>query len=196
MSNRRFDPAQAPRLDDRERLQWFPPQRLIEALRVEPGMVIADIGAGTGFFTAPLAEFTGTEGIVYAVDVEAKMLARIHEKIELGIAPTNIFLIEADAIGTSLPFASCHRILLANVWHEIEDVRAALDEFARILRSDGMLAVLDWNPAATRPPGPPLDQRVSSEQTCAALVRSGWRLIGSGPFGVYSYLVTAAPPSA
>ena len=196
MHNRRFDPDQAPRLDDPERLQWFPPQRLIEAIQLQPGMAIADIGAGTGFFAAPMAEFTGSSGVVYAVDVEKKMLARLREKIELCIAPPNIVLVEADAIGTSLPYAGCDRVLVANVWHEIEDARAALNEFARILRSDGCLAILDWRPDATRPPGPPLDHRVSCEQTCATLVRSGWKLVSSEPFGPYSYLVMAAPPQS
>ena len=196
MHNRRFDPDQAPRLEDPERLKWFPPQQIIEALRIEPGMAIADIGAGTGFFAAPMAEFAGSDGVVYAVDVEKKMLARLREKIELGIAPANIVLVEADAIGTSLPYASCDRVLVANVWHEIEDGRAALGEFARILRSDGCLAILDWSPDATRPPGPPLDHRVSCEHACATLLRSGWKPISSAPFGPYSYLVIATPPAS
>lgn len=194
MHNRRFDPDQAPRLDDPERLQWFPPQQVIEALRIEPGMAIADIGAGTGFFAAPMAEFAGSSGVVYAVDVEKRMLDRLREKIDLSVAPPNIVLVEADATGTSLPHASCDRILVANVWHEIEDSRAALDEFARILRSDGCLAILDWSPDAIRPPGPPLDHRVSCAQTCSTLTRSGWKTISSEPIGPYSYLVTAAPP--
>ena len=196
MPDRRFDPPQAHRLEDPERKQWFPPQQLVDALGIEPGMAIADIGAGTGFFAAPLAEHAGSAGVVYAVDVEATMLARLREKIELGIAPSNIQLVEADAVATSLPYASCDRVLLANVWHEIEDAKPALAEFARILRPEGLLAILDWNPSATRPPGPPLDHRISMEQTSATLLRCGWKISGSGPFGMYSYLVIATPPTS
>lgn len=195
MHDRRFDPSQAQRLDDPERFQWFSPQRVIEALRIEPGMVIADIGAGTGFFSAPMAEVAGDQGAVYAVDVEPKLLACLREKMEIGTAPRSIHLVEADATCTSLPSASCDRALLANVWHEIADTGAALAECARILRGSGCLAILDWRPDATRPPGPPLDHRISADNTASTLARHGWSVLVNAPLGPYSYLVIAVPPA-
>ena len=105
MNDRLMDVSQADRLDDPERLLWLPPAMVIGALGVQPGDVIADIGAGTGYFSLPLAKAVGPLGLVYAIDCQAEMLGRLQLKLDTG-GISNIRAINADADSTGLPDAS------------------------------------------------------------------------------------------
>ena len=125
MHDKRFPASQAERLDNPERLLWLPPAEVIGALAVHTGEAIADVGAGTGYFSLPLASAVGAAGKVYAVDGQSEMLARL--KVKLSQAEfTNIELIHAEAEQTGLPAFSCDLFFLANLWHEIEDRVAVL----------------------------------------------------------------------
>src|ERR1039458_9895939 len=87
MHDRRFPASEAHRLDDPERLLWLPPAAVLGALAVRPGETIADVGAGTGYFSLPLAKAVGPEGKVYAVDAQAEMLSLLRQKLDAaGIA--------------------------------------------------------------------------------------------------------------
>ena len=70
MHDRRFNSSLANRLDDPDRLLWLPPHEVIAALGIQPGDVVADIGAGTGYFALPLARAVGPKGKVCAVDAQ------------------------------------------------------------------------------------------------------------------------------
>jgi ubiquinone/menaquinone biosynthesis C-methylase UbiE len=185
---RRFRPADAHKLDDPERYQWLPPTEVLGRLCVEPGMIVADIGAGTGYFSLPLADLVGPKGRVHAVDVEPEMLSWLRQRLP---SDAPVTLVEAEATRTTLPAASQDLVLVANVWHELDHPRAALDEFARILRKDAYLAIVDWRVDVGPPPGPPKDHRVPASQVVDQLTRHGWSALGSIPLGDYSYLVTA-----
>ena len=145
MNDRLFNASTAERLDDPERLLWLPPAMVIDALEVQLGDSIADIGAGTGYFSLPLAQSAGSIGQVYAVDSQAEMLERLQHKLDTENI-SNIRAILAEADSTGLPDASCNLVFLANVWHEIADCDAVLMDAKRILKSRGRIAVLDWRP--------------------------------------------------
>jgi ubiquinone/menaquinone biosynthesis C-methylase UbiE len=145
VNDRLMNASLASRLDNPERLLWIPPAVVIGALAVQLGDVIADIGAGTGYFSLPLAQAAGSLGQVYAVDCQADMLGRLQFKLDTG-SISNIRLINADADSTGLPNASCDLVFMANVWHEFADRPAVLREARRILNIRGRIAVLDWRP--------------------------------------------------
>ncbi len=188
MAHKLFDPSRAARLEDPERLTSSPPDELLRHLQLTPAMTVADIGAGTGYFALPLARAVRH---VCAVDVQPEMLALLQRKLEAADAPRNISLLEGDAARTNLEEHSCDRVLLANVWHELPDARAALREMARILKPAGMIAVLDWRPDAEHPPGPPPEHRVSLESVMEDLHRNGWRARAGLRTGLHHYLVLA-----
>ena len=77
MNDRLMNASLADRLDDPERLLWLPPAVVIGALSLQSGDSIADIGAGTGYFSLPLAQAAGPLGLVYAVDCQAEMLGHL-----------------------------------------------------------------------------------------------------------------------
>jgi len=194
MNDKRFDASKANRLDDPARLIWLPPAEVIGALAVQTVDAIADIGAGTGYFSLPLAQATGEGGRVYAVDAQADMLTLLQKKLNAG-AISNIDLVRAEAEATGLPDASCHLVFLANVWHEFADRGAVLHEAKRILKPGGKIAVLDWRPDVAPPPGPPIDHRLSVSSAEDSLPTAGFAQIARRNIGKYSWFVQGILPN-
>lgn len=189
-----FHHGHAHKLEDPERRQWLPPQEVIAALELSPGHSVVDVGAGTGYFAVPIAAEVGAEGKVLAVDVQPEMLDHLRGKLSAPEAPTNVELVRGDAADTTLPDASADLVLLANVWHEVEDPQAVQREAKRLLAPDGRIAILDWRPDVERPPGPPLERRVAPDAVTALLADNGWHVRVSCEIGRYSYLVIARRP--
>jgi ubiquinone/menaquinone biosynthesis C-methylase UbiE len=193
-NERTFNPADAHKLEDPARLEWLPPADVLARLPLSPGMNVADIGAGTGYFSLPVARRIAPGGRVFAVDLQPEMLAILRAKMAAGGGVENVEPVEGSASASTLGDGSCDLILIANVWHELDDCGAALAEAFRILRAGGRLALLDWRTDVTRPPGPPLGHRISQEAATRMLIAYGWSVLECGAVGAYSYLLLAAPP--
>jgi ubiquinone/menaquinone biosynthesis C-methylase UbiE len=188
MHDKRFPASEAHRLDDPARMVWLPPAEVLGALSLRPGDTIADLGAGTGYFSLPLAKAVGTEGKVYAVDAQAEMLAHLRQKLQQG-SVSNVELIHAEAESTALPDACCSLVFLANVWHEFADRSAVLDESRRILKHRGRIAIIDWRPDVDRENGPPLEHRLDASDTVNELLAAGFHQVANMNVGHYSWLV-------
>lgn len=191
MNERTFSVADAHKLEDPERPKWLPPNEVITSLEIQSGMSVADIGAGTGYFTLPIARAVGSDGKVHAVDFQTGMLDLLGKKLLEPNAPTNIPLIHGTATHTTLPSVCADLVFLANVWHEVDDHALVLKEAARILRKSGRMAILDWRPNVQQPPGPPIDHRISAKTVAETLKLNGWNVERSGNVGKYSYLILA-----
>jgi len=188
MHNRRFPAAEAHRLDLPARRIWLPPADVLGAMAVRSGQTVADVGAGTGYFSLPLAETVGLQGKVYAVDAQNEMLALLRQKLDESAIP-NVELIHAEAGNTTLPRCSCDLFFAANVWHEFEDRGAVLKEAARVLKAGGQIAILDWRTDAPPEPGPPVAHRLHSSNAVDALRSGGFQNITVAYAGLYSWLV-------
>ncbi len=188
MHDRRFPASEAHRLDDPARKVWLPPAEVLAALSLIPGIVVADVGAGTGYFSLPLSQAIGPEGKVYAVDAQNEMLALLRQKLH-DSAISNVELIHADAESTTLPDACCSLVFLANVWHEFTDRSKVLEESHRILKRGGRIAILDWRPDVEREAGPPLDHRLDASNAMDLLRSIGFNPVGNENVGQYSWLV-------
>ena len=189
MNERTFHASQAHKLDDPQRKAWLPPQEVLAALRLRPPSVVADIGAGTGYFSLPLADAAETAR-VYAVDLQAEMLRLLEQKLSPQQA-ARITLLEGRATALPLAGASCDLVLMANLWHELDGRPAVLAECRRILREQGRVAILDWRPGVAQPPGPSLAHRIPMEAVVRELEESGWKRPDARSIGEYSYLVLA-----
>lgn len=188
MHERRFHPSQAHKLEDPERRKWLPPDEIVAMLQIQPGWTVADIGAGTGYFTLPLAHAVGDRGRIFAVDVATEMLQKIGAKLDASTLD-NVECIEGEASSTGIPPHSCHCAFLANVWHEFDDRGAVLREAKRILKPGGCIAILDWSPDVEPVHGPPLEHRISEEHAVSELEAAGFGLRFSARVG-YSWLIT------
>lgn len=193
MESRRFPATLAGSLDDPARLEWLPPARVIAALDIQTGETAADVGAGTGYFTLPLAQAVGPQGKVYAIDGQSEMLALLGKKLDAH-ALGNIERVHAEANRTGLPAASCDLWLLANLWHEIDDCSAVVREARRALKPGGIIAILDWRPDVEPVAGPPAHHRLPSLHAIGYLCAEGFEEVTQSTVGKYSWLVLGRTP--
>jgi ubiquinone/menaquinone biosynthesis C-methylase UbiE len=194
MSHRRMDVARAHRLDAPERMLFLPVGEVLDALALVPSEIVADIGAGTGYFSIPIARAVTPGGRVYALDVQPEMLSLLNKKLGQHLL-SNMELVLADAGATTLSDASCNLVFMANVWHEFEDRAAVLREARRILKPAGRIAILDWRPDVEPEHGPPLEHRLPSSEAKTHLHDTGFTRIIERNIGSYSWLVLAALPA-
>ncbi|HEY3052782.1 MAG TPA: class I SAM-dependent methyltransferase [Thermoanaerobaculia bacterium] len=182
---RTFRVSEVHKLEDPERLKWLPVDDVVASLDLRPEFTVADIGAGTGYFAIPIAR---TVRRVYAVDFQREMLDMLRAKLD---ARSNIELIEGEARDTKLPAECCNVVLVANVWHELEDRDEVLAEMRRIMKPRGTLAILDWRHDVERPPGPSIEHRIPAVALAGEMRRDGWTVMETRNIGRFSYLVTA-----
>jgi SAM-dependent methyltransferase len=187
-NERRFNPKSVGKLEGPERGQQFPVDAILDAAGVCGMLNIADIGAGSGYFTLPMGR-RAAPGKVFAVEPSAELLEVIRGKLASGDAPKNVELVAGEDSATGLAEASCDLIFLCAVWHEIDDHRAALREFSRIAAPNAKLAIVDWSPDATAPPGPPLEHRIARSEAERVLEEGGWGVVKSDVVTAWTYLV-------
>lgn len=193
MNDRTFSSSQAHRLDSAERKEWLPIGEVLQRLALRPGLRVADIGAGTGYFSLPLAEEIGAKGTVFAVDVQPEMLTFIEEKLKAA-GVTNVRCSVGEAVRTGLADESSDLILMSYLWHELDDVDEVLAEAKRVLVGGGRIAIVDWKPGVQQPPGPPLEHRIPAERVTDALQRAGFMVASSEDIGPFGYIVLASKP--
>lgn len=123
------------------------PNTIISALQITTGSVVADIGAGTGAFSFPIAEKIGPTGKVYACDVQKDILVRLeNEARDRGIKNIQTVVSNVEIHqGTKLREASIDWVIVANVLYQIEARQAFVKEMARILKPSGSLVLVDWS---------------------------------------------------
>jgi predicted methyltransferase len=118
-------------------------QDIVDALALRPGMTVADVGAGTGVFLAPLSAGVGPAGRVYATDIAPKMLERLRGRVaEEGLA--NVTVVEATAVDPRLPRGSLDLAFLCDVYHHIEYPPSTLAALRDALRPGAELWVVDF----------------------------------------------------
>jgi ubiquinone/menaquinone biosynthesis C-methylase UbiE len=194
MTNERtFRASDAAKLEDPARLVYLSPEEAAAQVGLREGMRVADVGAGTGFFAIPFARRVGAGGRVFAVDMQPEMLELLRAKLN-DEERARIDLVEGSATRTGLNDGSCDLVWMAKVWHELDECETVLAEAARVLREKGRIAILDWRPGASRPPGPPEEHRVAAADVVSMLTREGWQVERASDFSSYSYLVVAGAP--
>ena len=142
-------PAFIGRFLDSDFRRWVqPPDKLIERSGIKPGMMVIDLGCGSGAFTPFVARVVGESGKVYAVDIQPEMLRQLERKLTKveNQDITNIELKQASAY--ELPFAdeSIDLVYMVTVLMEIPDRFRALREIRRVLKPGGTLAVTEFLP--------------------------------------------------
>lgn len=188
LHEKRFPASQAERLENPERLLWLPPAEVIGALELRVGDKVADVGAGTGYFSLPLSSAVGAQGKVYAIDGQSEMLAWIRLKLHRAKF-SNIELIHAEAERRGLPASCCNFFFLSNLWHEIENRVAVLAEARKTLKQGGRIAILDWRTDVRPVVGPPLAHRITSAAALEELRLAGFGRLTSAEIGQYSWMV-------
>lgn len=122
------------------------PDNIVAQLGIPKGVQVADIGAGTGFYSFAAAQAVGPSGKVFALDVQKDLLERLKtEATQRGLGNITTVWVDAEkSNGTRLRDASIHTAIVANVLFQIEDKEGFIQEVKRILAPDGMILVVDW----------------------------------------------------
>jgi SAM-dependent methyltransferase len=136
-------PEGAAWLERPEREQEETPSKAIAALDVRPGQTVADIGAGSGYYTLRLAEIVGARGRVYATDIQPEMLALIRKKIEAKTI-RNVDVVLGTPTDARLPAGSIDLALMVDVYHELAQPQIFLQSVKRALKPDGRLVLIEF----------------------------------------------------
>jgi arsenite methyltransferase len=178
-------------LEDPKRDAYQKPQEVMAALGIKPGEVIADIGAGSGYFTFRLALHVGDKGKVYAVDVSPDMILHVNRRIrELKV--NNVVSILADPDDPLLPDRSVNRFFFSESWHHIENQAKYLSLMKRMLKPGGEIVMIDFQ-RKELPVGPPLQMRIAREDLIKQMESNGFRLKKEHTFLPYQYFLVFVP---
>jgi len=124
------------------REEWQKVDEVLKAMVAKPGAVVADIGAGGGFFTARLSRAVGKTGRVYAVDVSARALMNLKQRVAEEQL-SNVEVIEGAADDPKLPAGALDAVLIVNAYHEMNEHHAMLTKIKAALKPDGRLVILE-----------------------------------------------------
>ena len=159
------------RFDSPERKAWQKPEEVTALLEIEPGMTVADLGAGTGYFLSYLSAAVGASGRVLGLDPEGGMVRFMVQRAEReGL--DNVELRQIPFDDPELASGSVDRILIVNTWHHIGNRVAYAGKLLASLVPDGRVYVVDFT--RDSPSGPPAAERFEPRQVIDELQEGGF----------------------
>jgi ubiquinone/menaquinone biosynthesis C-methylase UbiE len=191
-SHRSFDdPAYWSKVfDDPDRAAWQKPDELVAALGLQPGQRVADLGAGTGYFSRLLSRAVGADGTVFAVDVEPNLVAHLRARAERE-GTRNVVPVLASADDPRLPAGLLDVVLIVDTYHHLDDRIAYLRNLRRVLRPSGRVAIVDWQKRPL-PVGPEMEHKLAREKVIDEMTDAGYRLVDEPRFLPYQYFLVFA----
>jgi Methylase involved in ubiquinone/menaquinone biosynthesis len=178
-------------LEDPKRDAYQKPHEVMMALDLKPGEVIADIGAGSGYFTFRLSHSVGANGKVYAVDVSPNMILHINRRIR-DLKATNVVTMLADPDDPLLAEQSINRFFMCDVWHHVENPSKYLATMKKMLKPGGEIVMIDFHKKEL-PVGPPPQMKIAREDLIKQMESNGFRLAKEHTFLPYQYFLVFAP---
>lgn len=173
---------------DREKL--MPRRPVLEQLGIREGATVADVGAGLGWLTFPLAEAVGRQGQVYAIDPSRDAIRMIQDRVQRE-GWSQVTAIEAFAERTPLPDGAVERIVWHTMYHDVHDRVQALQEMHRILSPEGRWVIVDWEKSPMEV-GPPLSVRMNPDEVASELEGAGFRVLSRWTAGPVTWGLTVA----
>jgi len=173
-----FDPElSAKAFDDPARDAWQMPDRVIAALGLRAGQVVADVGSGTGYFTIRLAKSVAAPK-VYGSDIEPGMVKYLKERAaKEGLE--NVVSVQAAADTPNLP-ERVDLVLIVDTYHHIGERDMYFRNLARTLKPGGKVAIIDFKPDSLG--GPPKEFRFSVGQVESEMSKAGYKLVAQHGF--------------
>ena len=169
------------------------PDEVVQALNLAAGDVVADIGAGTGYFTRRFAKAVGDTGIAYAVDLEPNMLKYIAARAKKDGQP-NIVPVMATTTSPSLAPSSVDLFFICNTIHHIGERGEYYKILARDLRDGGRLAIVDFYKDIELDQGPSRQMRIAKKALIEEVTAAGFRLVEEHDFLPVQYFVVFEAP--
>ena len=174
--SRPFPPTDLGLLETPDRAAWQQPELIMDALQIAYGDTVADVGAGSGFFTVRLARRVGPNGVVYAEDIQQPMLESIKRRVNReGLK--NVVTRLGTATDTKLPKGALDAVLVVDVYQDVGDEGSRirlLRHLADTLKPQGRIGIVNYKPGEGGPGPEPqgrLDRAVVEAEVGAAGLR-------------------------
>ncbi|HBO84328.1 MAG TPA: SAM-dependent methyltransferase [Deltaproteobacteria bacterium] len=169
-----------------ERAEWQKPKDVVKKLDIKPGDTVADIGAGTGYFTRLLAQAVGHEGKAIGLDIEPAMVEYMKEDAKKrGLTNYEARVVKPDDL--ELSPKSVDVIFICNTYHHIEDRINYLKRLSKALKPNGRIVIVDFYKKPL-PVGPQsITHKISEEDVKKEFEQAGYRLTKSLDFLPYQY---------
>jgi ubiquinone/menaquinone biosynthesis C-methylase UbiE len=177
-------------LEREEREEFQKPEEVMGAFELRPGMKVADVGCGSGYFTVKVAAEIGPSGKVWAIDAWQDMLDYLERRVQIeGLE--NVELVKVDRDDPRIPSGAADIILMVDVYHYITERVAYGEKLRDGLAPGGRLIVIDYIPKSLeeRPWGPPPSQHLSEEELTSDLEKAGFKKVMQHDFLPEQYFV-------
>jgi len=161
-------------LDRPEREAEEAPDQALDALGIRAGMVLADVGAGTGYMSLRMARRVGPTGKVYANDLQPEMLQKLRAKSQREKL-SNVETVQGTESDPKLPPNTMDLVLLVDVYHEFSQPQAMLDKIRESLKPDGRLVLLEYRKEDPRVPIRP-EHKMSVAEVKTEVEAEGYKL--------------------
>ena len=153
---------------------------IAQALELEPGLTVADVGAGKGNYTMFLADAVGSAGAVFATEVAEDLVTGIRKAVA---GRKNVTVILGKHDSSELPYQCCDRILLRRVYHHFTEPQSMLKSLRASLKPGGMIAIVDFlrdSAELGRPDATPHDHEhgVRIDELTEQMQKAGFELVG------------------
>lgn len=183
---RLFRPQDLGELEGPDRDDWQRPDKIMDALGVGDGSVVADLGAGSGWFTIRLAGRVGPNGRVYAEDIQHQMIDSIRRRVDK-IGLKNVTTVLGTPNDPLLP-GPVDAVLIVDAYHEIVQPVVLLRNVARSLKPSGRIGIVNFTKEGGGP-GPAMEDRVDPERVIRDAQAAGLVLRSRETFLRYQYLL-------
>jgi ubiquinone/menaquinone biosynthesis C-methylase UbiE len=182
-----FSADQYKKLDSPERVKILPAREILLRTGLKKGQVMADIGAGTGYFSFPAASIVGETGRVIASDISQEMLSIIRSRLtdaNRGI----IELVGAEQISSGKLDQLVDYLLMSTVLHEVGGPIVMLKNLYRLIKPGGRCVIVEWIRAITDR-GPPIGDRIDMHEVSSILRDTGFSSVEEILFNEWFYIV-------
>jgi predicted methyltransferase len=190
---RLFPPEQLGTLEGPDRDAWQRPDQIMDKLGIGDGSIVADLGAGGGWFTIRLAHRVGPNGHVYAEDIQHQMIEAIKRRLAREQLEERVTTILGTASDPRLP-RKVDAVLIVDAYHEMAHPVVLLRNVAAALKPNGRIGVVNSKKDG-HGPGPPMEERVDPERVIRDAEAAGLRLLERPTFLRYQYMLVLGKPA-
>lgn len=181
----KFNVSKKSKLDNEWRRKNIPPKETLLNLGLLYDDTFADIGCGIGYFTIEAAGIINSDNKIFAMDISDEMLTEVDKRAK-DAKIFNILTIRTDEYDLKITSDEVSFALVVNVLHEIDDKRRFIKEISRILKSNGRVALIEWD-KRDMDMGPPTDHRISSEELKTLFLVNGFEHESSSTYASMFY---------
>jgi predicted methyltransferase len=191
---RLFPPTDLGLLEMPDRDLWQLPEQIMDVLGIAEASVVADVGAGSGWFTVRLARRVGPNGVVFAQDVQPEMLNAISRRVQRE-GMTNVVTVQGYGSDPRLARNALDALVLVGVYNEIADKITMLRNLGAALKPQGRIGVIDFKLQGGGP-GPEMDERVDPKIVIRDAAAAGLLLLSHETFLPYQYFLVFSRAAA